>query len=80
MIKPELIKEPDIPTIVFKNKIFRSAEKEQPDNNQVKAVKKAIGNKNIFLIQGPPGTGKTTVIAEVVKQLVEQNEKILVCG
>ena len=49
-----------------------------PKNNQVKAVRKAVGNKNIFLIQGPPGTGKTTVIAEVVQQLINRGEKVLV--
>lgn len=51
----------------------------QDDKNpQTQAVKKAVGNKNILLIQGPPGTGKTTVISEIVKQLIRRGEKILV--
>lgn len=49
-------------------------------NNQPIAIKKAIGNQDIFLIQGPPGTGKTSVIVEIIRQLVAKGEKILVCS
>jgi len=47
-------------------------------NPQAAAVEMAVGNKNILLIQGPPGTGKTTVITEIVKQLVKRGHKLLV--
>ena len=50
------------------------------DNNQPLAVKRALGNQKITLIQGPPGTGKTTVIVEIIRQLVKQGKKILVCS
>lgn len=50
------------------------------DNNQPVAVKKALGNKKVTLIQGPPGTGKTTVIVEIIRQLVKQGKKVLVCS
>lgn len=80
LVRPERIKEPDYPEVKFENEFLRLTEKEQSDNNQLKAVRKAVGNKNIFLVQGPPGTGKTTVIAEVIKQLVDRKEKILVAG
>lgn len=50
-------------------------------NNQPIAIKKAIGNKDILLIQGPPGTGKTSVIVEIIKQLViNKKERVLVCS
>jgi len=49
-------------------------------NRQPEAVRKAVGNKNVYLIQGPPGTGKTTVITEIVRQLIEKKERILVTG
>jgi len=78
LVRPEKITPPLEPDLDYVNKLLEATERKQPDNNQVKAVKKAVGNKNIFLIQGPPGTGKTTVIAEVVEQLVKQGEKILV--
>lgn len=49
-------------------------------NNQPIAIRKAVGNKDIFLIQGPPGTGKTSVIVEIIRQLVHKGEKVLVCS
>jgi len=49
-------------------------------DNQRIIVKKAFNEKNIFLIQGPPGTGKTTIIKEMIYQVLQQNNeaKILV--
>lgn len=52
-------------------------------NNQPLAIRKAVNvnDKDIFLIQGPPGTGKTSVIVEIIKQLViNRGEKVLVCS
>jgi len=60
----------------FFNPIFNSTE---DDNRQAEAVKKALAAEKIMLIQGPPGTGKTTVIVEIIRQLVRQNKRILVC-
>lgn len=80
LVQHESVKTPILKNISFKNEHLARTEKEQPNNNQIKAVKKAVGNQNIFLIQGPPGTGKTTVIAEIIQQLVEQGQKILVSG
>jgi len=80
LVKPEKVKTPILKSITFKNENLAITEKEDSSNNQVTAVKKAIGNQNIFLIQGPPGTGKTTVIAEIIQQLVEKGEKVLVSG
>ena len=36
-------------------------------------VRRAVSTNDIFLIQGPPGTGKTSVIAEIVLQILKQN-------
>jgi len=49
---------------------------------QQKAVISAIFQKPLFLIQGPPGTGKTTVIVEIIRQILAANPKarILVCS
>ena len=39
-----------------------------------------INSNNFFLVHGPPGTGKTTLITETIKELIKQNEKILICA
>lgn len=63
--------------IKFFNPIFETA---TADNRQVEAVKKALAAEKIALIQGPPGTGKTTVIVEIIRQLVQcKNKRVLVC-
>lgn len=67
------IEAPEKVVLKFDSPVF-----EDVKNPQTQAVMKAVGNKNILLIQGPPGTGKTTVIAEIVKQLIRKGKKILV--
>lgn len=52
------------------------------DENQQEAVDKAtsLENGEYLVIQGPPGTGKTTVITEIINQILSKNKlaKILV--
>ena len=67
----------EIDNIDFYDKKLQEASK---DNNQPLAVKRALGNQKVVLVQGPPGTGKTTVIVEIVRQLVKQGRKVLVCS
>lgn len=74
------IQVPTLSNVVFSNPQLKSTEIQNPKNGQITAVRKAVGNKNIFLIQGPPGTGKTTVITEIIEQLVRKGEKVLVSG
>lgn len=48
--------------------------------NQKRAVINALNREPLTIIQGPPGTGKTTVITEIVFQILnkKQNAKILI--
>jgi len=43
---------------------------------QEEAVLRAISAKDLFILQGPPGTGKTTVISEIIYQLLRLNPKV----
>jgi DNA replication ATP-dependent helicase Dna2 len=44
------------------------------------AVERALQMQDYLLIQGPPGTGKTSVIAEIVKRLVTQGQRVLLAA
>lgn len=45
------------------------------NESQRKAVLAAMHCSDLALLQGPPGTGKTTVIAEIIWQIISQNPK-----
>ncbi len=56
--------------------------KDNLNDSQKDAVIKALCQKPLSLIHGPPGTGKTTVIVEIVRQVLKMNPRarILVCS
>ena len=62
----------------FRYEVFNS--NLQNDDTQREAVLEALNHKPLYLIQGPPGTGKTTVIVELIRQIIkkQKNVKILV--
>ncbi len=45
------------------------------NDSQRKAILSALHARDLCLLQGPPGTGKTTVIAELIWQLISQDQK-----
>ncbi len=52
-----------------KNELLRLNE------SQRMAVFKSLNAPDLCLLQGPPGTGKTTVIAEIIWQLIRRDQK-----
>ncbi|KAF8972864.1 hypothetical protein BGZ46_010001 [Entomortierella lignicola] len=48
--------------------------------SQREAVRFALAAEQVALIHGPPGTGKTFTLVELIRQLVLQKKRILVCG
>lgn len=78
---PERIPEPKRVDIDYDGFIEQVINKNlKRDQTQREAVLEALHYKPIYLIQGPPGTGKTTVIVELIQQIISQNSnaKILV--
>lgn len=51
--------------------VIESWQREELDESKRLAVSYALGAKDFLLIQGPPGTGKTSVITEIVSQLLQ---------
>lgn len=54
-----------------RKKIFKN----DPTENQKKAIEIALNTPDIAIIQGPPGTGKTTVINAICERLFEEYPK-----
>lgn len=64
-------------------KVWQKDDKNTPfeySDNQTKAIRNALNKTPLSIIQGPPGTGKTTVITEIVLQILsaKPEAKILI--
>ncbi|KAF9418408.1 hypothetical protein BGZ94_009704 [Podila epigama] len=62
----------DISSVKFLDPTLNASQKE--------AVRFALSAEQVALIHGPPGTGKTFTLVELIRQLVLQKKRVLVCG
>ena len=73
--------DPDRKDVLFgrREPEFSGPEREYIDNNEAQndAVNLATRAEDFALVHGPPGTGKTYTIAQTVKAMIEQGERVL---
>ncbi|KAK3700712.1 hypothetical protein LTR37_015794 [Vermiconidia calcicola] len=50
------------------------------NDSQQKAIRFALASHEVALIHGPPGTGKTHQLIELILQLLDRDQRLLVCG
>ena len=43
-------------------------------------IQKALNTEDFAILEGPPGSGKTTVILELIAQIIKKKQKVLLCG
>jgi ATP-dependent RNA/DNA helicase IGHMBP2 len=48
--------------------------------SQKKAIENVVFAKDVAIIHGPPGTGKTTTLVEAIRQVLAEEEQVLVCA
>jgi DNA replication ATP-dependent helicase Dna2 len=72
--------QPVVPEIKKVDVPVRASRSLAPSLNdaQREAVDLALSAPRAALIQGPPGTGKTTVIAQIVREMVTRGQRVLV--
>lgn len=64
----------------FTKSISYKVDKAHFNSDQIKAFEKVLSSEDYSLILGMPGTGKTTVIAQLIKFLVDNNKTVLLAS
>ncbi|WP_437802525.1 AAA domain-containing protein [Sorangium sp. So ce693] len=73
-----LVRPDELPAFELAAAAFPRLGARGPENDaQHRAVALALASPDLCVIDGPPGTGKTTVICEIIRNLVARRERVL---
>ncbi len=80
----DLLLRPDVFSPISLESIVPINKKIDPQNPQTKtqyeALQAVFSSPDLTLIQGPPGSGKTTIICELIQQVLRNNGRVLACA
>src|SRR5262249_35375882 len=73
LVRPEVL-----PPLLVPEATFPRLGRRNPENDaQHRAVALALATPGLCVVDGPPGTGKTTVICEIIRNLLARGERVL---
>lgn len=78
LLRPSLISQEKFDKTMSEVDIILKKDKHSLNENQRKAVAKALASNDISYIQGPPGTGKTETISAIAQLSVSKGETLLI--
>lgn len=71
---------PDVQKEDVKKWYFLNNDEYDGVDKQREFVKKAMATPDFAFLEGPPGSGKTTVLCELVQQMVLRGKRVMICA
>lgn len=77
---PTAVRWPEVKPVSLSRWYVLTDETRDGTREQRAFVCKALGSPDFAYLEGPPGSGKTTAICELILQLIERQQRVLLCG